>query len=113
MKLKSTNSSMTPPGFLCHSNKKQMKAKDSLKHFVIQRFKDKDFSNCDMRHNGYVEMRFNNKELMEKDIKQPEEKTKEEAKTTFKNVNLLRFDIFRSRSQLKKQLLGSKSNIKS
>ena len=112
MKLKSNNSSITPSGLQFQSSQKQMKAKDSLKHFVMQKFKDKDFSHCDIRHNGYVEMRFNNKELMERDIKQPEEKTKEEAKT-MKNVNLLRFDIVRSRSQLKKQLLGSKSNIKS
>jgi hypothetical protein len=29
----------------------------------MQKFKDKDFANCDVRHNGYVEMRVNHEEI--------------------------------------------------
>jgi hypothetical protein len=55
----------------------------------MQKFKDKDFSNCDIRHNGYVEMRLNQNEVKSSQMGSAVESMKEDFKE-FQNVNLLR-----------------------
>lgn len=78
----------------------------------MQKFKDKDFSNCDIRHNGYVEMRLNQQEVKSSQVGSAVVSLKEDFKE-FSNVNLLRICDSRSKTWKKSNLLSRDNNYKS
>lgn len=92
LKIKSQNSKNS----VAYSQSKET-TQSNLKHFVMQKFKDKDFSNCDIRHNGYVEMRLNQQEVKKSQLGSGVDSMKEDFKE-FQNVNLLRIADSRSKT---------------
>ena len=92
LKIKSQNSKNS----VVYSQSKET-TQSNLKHFVMQKFKDKDFSNCDIRHNGYVEMRLNQQEVKKRQLGSGLDSMKEDFKE-FQNVNLLRIADSRSKT---------------
>jgi hypothetical protein len=73
----------------------------------MQKFKDKDFSNCDIRHNGYVEMRLNQNEVKSSQMGSGIESMKEDFKE-FQNVNLLKISDCRSKTWKNSRSFGVK-----
>jgi len=70
----------------------------------MQKFKDKDFTNCDIRHNGYVEMRLNQQEVKGSQVGSAADSMKEDFKE-FQNVNLLKIGDSRSKTWKKSNFL--------